>query len=368
MIPALQGKSVALAHHWLLSMRGGERVLAALARLIPDAPIFTLVADRNALDDSLRHSDIRTSFLDSLPGGHRHHREWLPLYPLAVRSLDAREFDVVIVSDAALTKGLRVRRDALLLCYCHSPMRAIWSLGDTYARRLGPFRGTALRAVSRPLRAWDRRAARRVDAFAANSQFVRRRIADSFARDSVVIYPPVGVPAAPPERHAEGFYLMVGEMVEYKRTDLGVDACRRLGRPLLVVGDGPERRRLMRTGGDGAAFLGRLRDDEIRALLTRCRALLFCAEEDFGIVPVEAMAAGCPVIAYGRGGATETVLDGRTGLWFPEQTVDSLVEAINRFEEMESAFDPAAIFARAHDFSAAAFDRAITDWISACLA
>jgi glycosyltransferase involved in cell wall biosynthesis len=246
-------------------------------------------------------------------------------------------------------------------------MRSIWSLGETYAARLGSFKGWALQRVSGPLRRWDRRAAQQVSAFAANSAFVRERIARSYAREARVIHPPVAVPAEPPARRPEDFYLMVGEMVEYKRTDLGVEACKRLGRPLVVVGDGPEGKRLRAAAGPEAVFLGRVSDEEIRQLLARCRALLFCAEEDFGIVPVEAMGAGCPVIAYGVGGAVETVVDGETGLFFRHQTVDDVMDAVERFERMPDTFEPQRIHARAAAFAYPAFEQRFTAWVDECV-
>jgi glycosyltransferase involved in cell wall biosynthesis len=362
-IESLNGKRVALVHHWLLSMRGGERVLEAVARLISDAPIFTLLARPTELSEALQSRDIRTSFLDRLPGARNHHRNFLPLYPLAARSLDCRGYDVVIISDAALVKGVRTDPGALVLCYCHSPMRSIWELTDAYAAQLGLLRGTALRCVSHRLRDWDRRAARRVDHFAANSRFVQDRIRRCYARDSEVIYPPVRVPPVCPERQPEDFYLMVGELAEYKRTDLGVAACAKLRRRLKVIGDGPQMRRLRRLADSNVELLGRATDEEIRHHLSRCRALLFCAEEDFGIVPVEAMAAGCPVIAYARGGACETVLDGRTGLLFGQQTVESVADAIQRFEADAESFDPAYLHARAKQFSNEAFAANFRVWV-----
>lgn len=363
MIPSLAGKRVALVHHWLLSMRGGERVLETIAELVPGAPIYTLFARPDELCDSLRSREIRTSFLESLPAPGGDHRNFLPLFPRAFRSLDCRGRDVVIISDAGLAKGVRTDPGATVLCYCHSPMRSIWEMTDTYARQLGAVRGTALRLVGGHLRKWDRRAAQRVDGFAANSRFVQGRIRRSYGRQSEVIYPPVRVPSLCPGRVPEDYYLMVGELAEYKRADLGVTACAQLGRRLTIVGDGPQMP-LLRSLADGnIQFLGRTSDEQIRLHLARCRALLFCGEEDFGIVPVEAMAAGCPVIAFAQGGAAETVIDGATGLFFAEQSPECLIDAIRRFETDPDRFDPARIHARATEFSSATFRTAFTDWV-----
>jgi glycosyltransferase involved in cell wall biosynthesis len=364
MIPSLTGKRVALVHHWLLSMRGGERVLEAVAEMVPDAPIFTLFAKPEKLSATLQNREIRTSFLNSLPAPGGDHRNWLPLFPRAVRGLDCRGFDVVLISDAGLTKGVRADPDAKILCYCHSPMRSIWDLTASYTRQLGAVRGTALRAIRSHLRKHDRRAADRVNSFAANSKFVQDRIRRAYERDSTVIYPPVRVPDSPPSRHPEDYYLMVGELAEYKRADLGVQACAKLGRKLRVIGDGPQMPLLKSLAGPTVELLGRTSDAEIREHLSRCRALLFCAEEDFGIVPVEAMAAGCPVIAFARGGAVETVVAGTTGLFFDEQSTNGLIAAIERFEASESEFDSQAIHARAVEFSLEVFQNSFATWVN----
>ena len=368
MIDSLTGKRVALVHHWLLSMRGGERVLEAVAEMVPHAPIYTLFARPERLSATLRNREIRTSFLNSLPVPFGDHRNLLPLFPRAVRGLDCRGFDVVLISDAGLTKGVRVDADAKILCYCHSPMRSIWDLTASYTRQLGAVRGAALRVIRPKLRAHDRRAAERVNCFAANSRFVQDRIRRAYQRDSTVIYPPVRVPDSPPARHPEDYYLMVGELAEYKRADLGVQACAQMGRKLRVIGDGPQMSLLKSLTGPTVELLGRTSDEEIREHLSRCRALLFCAEEDFGIVPVEAMAAGCPVIAFGRGGATETVVAGQTGLFFEEQSSDGLVAAIERFEASETEFDSQVIHARAAEFSLEVFRETFARWVNQNLA
>ncbi len=367
MIEALAGRRVALAHHWMLSMRGGEKVLEAIARLVPDAPIFTLLADPPALSAALREQHIRTSFLQELPAAKRIHRYLLPLFPLAAESLDCTGFDVVICSDAAVAKGVRCRDDALKICYCHSPMRYAWGLQAEYVRNLSPAAGLGLALSARYLRRWDCRAARRVDAFVANSHHVRRRIDRHYGRASTVIHPPVGVPAELPPRRPEDFYLVLAEQVEYKRTDLAIAACNRLGRRLKVIGDGPLRQRMARAAGASVEVLGWQPDQVVREHFARCRALLFCGEEDFGLVPVEAMGWGVPVIAYSGGGALETVADGQTGVLFARQTVPDVIAAIGRFESMESQFDARFIHQHARRFSPGRFVEQFQRFVTLCL-
>jgi len=367
MMEALQGRRVALAHHWLLAMRGGEKVLEAIASLVPDAPIYTLLADASSLSPQLRARPIHTSFLQKVPGAVRAHRYWLAAFPLAAESLDCTRFDVVICSDAAVAKGVRCRPDALKLCYCHSPMRYAWDLQREYVRSLPAPVGLALVLVGPYLRRWDRNAAQRVDAFVANSEHVRRRIARHYGRPSVVIHPPVDVPAWLQPQAREDFYLVVAEQVEYKRTDLAIEACNRLGRRLKVIGDGPLRERMARLAGPSVEVLGWQPDPVVRDHFARCRALLFCGEEDFGIVPVEAMGFGTPVIAYAAGGALETVLDGQTGLLFRRQVVDDVVAAIRRFEACEACFEPERIHRHAQAFRPARFADRFSRFVGSCL-
>lgn len=369
MLECLKGRRVALAHHWLMSMRGGEKVLQAVAERVPQAPIFTLLAKLDALSPTLRSRDIRTSFLQKLPYFRERHRLALPLYPTAARSLDCREFDIVICSDASVAKGVRSRPDALKICYCHSPMRYAWDLQDAYRRHMPLAQSLGLRVMSPWLRRWDRRAADTVTAFIANSRHVQSRIRRAYGRASEVVYPPVETPTIATLRSDDGAalsgeYLVVSELVEYKRVDLAVAACTQLNRPLIVVGDGPTRRRLERAAGPTVRFLGRVSDEEVARRMASCRALLFCGEEDFGMVPVEVQMHGRPVIALGRGGALETVEDGRTGVLFGEPSIDSLARAIERFEQSLTLLPRDEIRRHAARFSAErfrdAFDRFVT--------
>lgn len=338
---------VALVHYWLVGMRGGEKVLEALCEIFPDADIFTLVADRDAISPAIARHRIETSFLQRL-GGRWHYKKMLPLMPLALESFDLSPYDLVISSEAGPAKGIIPRPDALHVCYCHSPMRYIWDLAPQYQREAGWLGGTALRLAGPWLRQWDVTTAARVDHFIANSAFVARRIEKYYRRDATVIHPPVDVGRFRIGRPGDA-YLCAGQITPYKKIELAVDAFSRTGRPLVVVGDGVTER-MRAAAGSTVRFLGPVSDAEMAGWLARCRALVFPGVEDFGIVPLEAMASGRPVIACGRGGALETVVPGMTGVLFEEQTVRSLIGAIERFEAIEDRLDPRAIRAHAERF------------------
>lgn len=343
---------VAITADWLNTSGGGERVLMQLHRMFPDAPVYTTVCDRDAIPAAMRDWDIRTSFLQRVPFAKRRHQPFLPLMPMAFEQFDMSEYDLVITTNSACAKGVITRPGALNVCYCYTPCRYIWDLYHEYTR------GMRTRALFAPvahwLRVWDRLSADRVDHFIGISHEVGSRIRRHYRRDAEVVYPPVDVDRIRPNGlPAEDFYLVVARLVPYKRVDLAVQAASRLGRPLVVVGDGSERRRLEALAGPTVEFLGRRGDDEVAELLARCRAFLFPGWEDFGIAPVEAQAAGRPVIAYGRGGAAETVVDGATGVLFEEQTTDSLAEAMLRADGI--AFDPATCRGNAERFGSDVF-------------
>lgn len=348
---------VAITTDWLNSFGGAERVLMQLHTLFPDAPVYTTVHDPRGLPAEMQGWDVRTSFLQRIPFGRRYYQKLLPLMPLAFEEFDMGEYDLVITTNSACAKGVITRPGAVNLCYCYTPCRYLWDLYHDYTR------GHRARALIAPmahwLRMWDRVAADRVDAFVSISHEVAARVKRHYRRDSEVIYPPVDVDRiVPTGEPPEDFYLVVSRLVQYKRVDLAVEAATRLGRRLVVVGDGPERKRLERMAGPTVRFLGRRSDEEIAGLYGRCRAFLFPGWEDFGITPVEAQAAGRPVIAYGRGGATETVLDGVTGILFDAQTAEALVEAVERFEA--ESFDPAVCRRNAERFDSAEFRARIT--------
>jgi glycosyltransferase involved in cell wall biosynthesis len=352
-----------LVHDWLTGMRGGEKCLEVLCRRWPDASLFTLLHRPGTVSDAIARLRLRTSFLQPLPGVHRYYRYLLPLMPAAIRSLRLPPCDVVVSFSHCVAKSIRPPRGVPHVCYCFTPMRYAWHMQDAYfgASRVQGLKARALDSFLSRLRDWDRRMAAGVTHFIAISETVRRRIHECYARDSTVIYPPVDTdfycPVAAPR---EDYYLALSAFAPYKRIDLAVEACNRLRRPLLVIGSGQDEARLRSIAGPTVRFLGWQPDEAIRDHLRRCRALLFPGEEDFGIVPVEAMACGAPVIAYGAGGATETVVapESRrepTGQFFAEQTADCLADTLSAFERRSSDFNPAAARRRALRFNAPRF-------------
>lgn len=345
---------VAIVHYWLVTMRGGEKVVEELCRMFPQAEIFTLVCDREKLSPLLQSKTIHTSFLQRIPTAKRNYTKMLPLMPFALEQFDLQGFDLVISSESGPAKGVVTRPDALHVCYCHSPMRYVWDHFHVYQSDLGRVGRLMMNLFAPLLRVWDVTTSARVDAFAANSAHVARRISKFYRRDSTVVHPPVAVEDFDWRQPREDFYLCAGQIVRYKRVDLAVEAFTKSGRRLVVIGEGAQRERLQRIAGPNVTFLGYQAFPILRDHLQRCRALIFPGEEDFGILPVEAMAAGAPVIAYDSGGARETVTEG-AGLRFASQTVDSLNEAIDRFEAMPNGFDPAVLRSHAETFDAAKF-------------
>jgi len=348
---------IALVHDWLVDMRGGEKCLELLCQLWPEADLFTLLYEPAALSETLRAMPIRASFLQYVPLAHRYYRYLLPLMPLAIRSLELQGYDAVISLSHCVAKSVRVPARVPHLCYCFTPVRYAWHMREAYLAGQPAWLRPLQRAILAALREWDRRTASEVTQFIAISRTVQKRIRECYRRDSVVIYPPADVDFYRPAAvQRQRFYLCVSALVPYKRIDLAVQACNRLGRELVVIGHGPELGRLRRLAGPTVRFLGQQPNEVIRAYYRRCRALLFPGEEDFGIVPVEAQACGTPVIAYGAGGATESVLPpGRyargSGLLFFPQTVSALVEAICRLEQHPGMFDPATARRQAERFS-----------------
>jgi glycosyltransferase involved in cell wall biosynthesis len=348
---------VAIVHHWLVSMRGGEKVVEALCEMYPQADLYTHVVDEAGLSEALRRRPIRTTFVGRLPLARRWYPRYLPLMPLAVEQLDLRGYDLVITSDAGPVKGVIAPPGAVHVCYCHSPMRYAWDQYPTYREDAGPLTRLLMAPVMHYLRAWDVTAAARVDRFACNSAHVAARVRKYYRREAEVIPPPVDTAAHAPAELRQDFYLMLGQLVRYKRPDLAVRAFNRLGRPLVVIGSGPKLGEVRRAAGPTVHVMGPQPDAVVRERLGSCRALVFPGEEDFGLVPVEAMASGAPVLAYRGGGALETVVDGETGLFFDSQTEESLSDAVRRFEASEERFRTETLVARARDFDVAVFKR-----------
>ncbi|MFL9828363.1 glycosyltransferase [Rhodoplanes sp. SY1] len=344
---------VALVHYWLVGMRGGERVLEALCELFPEADIFTLVADPGNLSPTIRSHKIITSFLQRI-GGRRHYQKMLPLMPFALEAFDLTAYDLIISSESGPAKGILCRPDAVHVCYCHSPMRYVWDLYPQYFAGAGMLARAAMAVTVPFLRSWDVSTAARVDHFIANSTYVAKRIEKFYRRSAKVIHPPVDMDRFAISERPGDYYLCAGQITPYKRVDLAVDAFTRLGKPLIVIGGGVTRE-LRGRAGPTITFLGPVDDATMAHHFAHCRALVFPGLEDFGIVPVEVMASGRPVIAFGRGGALETVVNGKTGLLFNEQTVEALIAAVEEIEGRIGEFRSDRIRRHAESFSKAQY-------------
>jgi glycosyltransferase involved in cell wall biosynthesis len=345
---------VAIVHDYLNQMGGAERVVVALHRLFPEAPIYTSIFDPGSTWPELRTADVRATWMQRLPGMPTHFKKYLLLYPGAIEGLRLEGYDLVLSSSSAYAKGARVGAGALHVCYCHNPMRFIWDY-DRYVRgeRVGPAARALLPLVRAYLRRWDLRTAGRPHAYIANSSAVAGRIRRYYGRSSEVIPPPVRLGPEPSGDGPADYYLVVSRLSGYKRLDLAVEAFNRLGLPLLVVGDGPARAALEREAGPGIRFLGRRPDHEVAELYASCRGLVVPGEEDFGITLVEANAAGRPVIAYAGGGALDIIVDGMTGVLAPAQTADAIAEGVRRAEA--TRWDARAIRRHAERFGEASF-------------
>lgn len=356
MVSALR---LALVHDWLNQRGGAEDVLETLVRMYPEAPVYTSIYAPEAMPGSYRQWDIRTLWIDRLPGIHGHHQPYLPAYPLAWGGCDLSDYDIILSNKSGFCHGVRHGPETLHVCYCLAPTRYVWEL-DAYIAREGL--GGAARAALRPLiaalRRWDFAAAQRVNTFIAISTAIRERIRRYYGRDSEIIYPPVATERFQPASRTEDYFLVVSRLIPYKRIDLAVQACTRLGLPLKVGGRGRDLDRLREMAGPTVEFLGYVPDDALPELMARCRALLFPGLEDFGITPVQAQAAGRPVIAYGGGGALDTVIPGQTGALFDAMTVDSLADALARFDA--AAYSPAALRAHAERFDERVFEQRLS--------
>jgi len=362
-----------LVHDWLTGYRGGEKCLAVLCRYFPDAPLYTLIHAHGSLPDVIERMSIGTSFLQHLPGVERYYRYMLPLMPFAA-GWRVTDCDLVVSLSHAVAKSAKAPDGAPHVCYCFTPMRYAWHMRESYfADRVRGLKARAVEGLLAMLRAWDKRTASRVTHFIGISDTVRRRIAECYGRDSVVIYPPVDTDFYTPDPSIgrEDYYLVISAFAPYKRVDLAIEACNRLGRRLVVIGAGQDAERLKALAAPAVQFLGWKPDEVLRDHLRRCRALLFPGEEDFGIVPVEANACGTPVIAYGRGGATETIAplsyDGASGVWFEEQTVDSLVAAMQLFERDADRLDPQAARRQALKFEHRRYESELLDYLNRVL-
>ena len=377
---------MALVHDWLTGMRGGEKCLEVFCELFPDADLLTLLHVPGSVSPTIERHRIVTSLVQQLPGSFRWYRYYLPLMPTAIETLDLSPYDVVLSSSHCVAKGAITRPDALHVAYIHAPMRYVWDLWPQYFPPQRWLRRTLVPLILNYLRMWDVTSAHRVDHFVANSHFVASRLAKYYRRGATVIYPPVDTTFFTPGEATDDYYLMVTALVPYKGVELALQAFNRLRRPLKIIGSGPLAGQLKAMAGAQVEFLGWRSDEELRHYYAACRALIFPALEDFGIVPLEAQAAGRPVIALGQGGALETVLPANapgnpavvhpavdtqyipTGVFFFQRTPEALQAAVQFFEAHETLFSPAGIRRHAQQFDRRVFAQRIEQFLTAALA
>jgi glycosyltransferase involved in cell wall biosynthesis len=351
----LSSLRVALVHDYLNQPGGAEKVVEVFSEMFPDAPIYTSVYDADRMPAFWRSRDIRTTFLQRLSPRLGLAKAMLPFYPTAFESLDLSEYDLVLSSTTAFAKGVITRPHTCHVCYCNNPSRFLW-MYEEYVRfeRLPPASRAVLPWLATPLRMWDYAAAQRVDYFVAGSHNAARRIAKFYRRESEVVQAPIDASAFEPASGVGEHFLVVSRLQPYKRIDLAVEACNRLGLPLHIVGDGPDRRRLLELAGPTVQLLGRLADADVRREMATCRAMIVPGEEDFGLAPLETQASGRPVIAFAAGGALETVREGATGMFFRQSTAESLAAVLRGFQD---GFDQGVLRAHALTFDKAAFAR-----------
>lgn len=353
---------VAIVHDWLTNMGGAEQVVINFKKIYPEAPIYTMFYNPSKLDKELQNIDVRTSYLQKKKM-ITNHKKYFPRMPMAFEDFDLNEYDVVLSSSSSCAKGVLTKPGSIHVCYCHTPMRYAWEKRYEYTQGMGKLKRKLVDILLHYMRMWDLASANRVDYFIANSTEVQKRIMKHYKRDSVVINPPVRCNLFNISETDGDYYFVISRLVTYKRFDLAVKACKELGKKLVVIGDGPERENLEKiaNGDKNITFLGRQPDEVVKKYMAECKALLYPGEEDFGIVPVEAQACGRPVIAYGKGGVLDSVIDEKTGVFFQEQSVDSVKEAILKFEQMQ--FDKNEIRKHALEFDESVFQKKIRDFI-----
>ncbi|MDR3171089.1 MAG: glycosyltransferase [Treponema sp.] len=349
---------IAIIHYWLVNMRGGEKMLEALLELFPNADIYTHVYDPQAVSPLIRTRRIYTSYINKLPFAKKLYQKYMPLMPNALKDFNLQDYDLIISSEAGPVKGVVPNPEAYHICYCHSPMRYLWDMYHEYFRGAGFITRFFMKALIPRLRLWDVSSANLVDRFITNSHYVAKRIKRYYNRDADVVYGPAAIEKfLAVERQPEDFYLFFGQLVGYKRADIAIDACIASGRKLVVAGSGAKKKDIRGYERSGLiSFVGRISDAEVTKLFSRAKALLFPGIEDLGLVPIEANAAGCPVIAYRKGGVLDTVKEDVTGVFFDEQTSESLIQVMDTFETIEARFSNRAAFTeQVQQFSKAAF-------------
>ncbi len=336
---------VAIVHYWLITMRGGEKVLEELCKMFPQADIFTNVYDESKISETIKSHKIFTTKINKWPMAKKLYQKYMPFMPKALMDLDLTSYDLVISSESGPAKGVVPSPNAFHVCYCHTPMRYLWDMYHEYFRKSNAIVKFFMKSMIPSLRLWDVMSSNLVDCFIANSHYVQSRIKRYYNRDAKVIFPPCDIEKyINNPRNPKDFYLFFGQLVGYKRADLAIEACIKSGRKLVIIGDGKskEAQKYAKTGL--ITFTGRVSDEEVAKYLSEAKALIFPGIEDFGIIPVEANSAGCPVLAYKDGGALDSIKENETGLFFEEQTPESIIECMNKFEQLESSFTNREVF------------------------
>lgn len=357
---------VAIVHYWLVTMRGGEKVLEALCEMFPQADIFTNVYDPSRISNTIKSHNVYTTKINNWPMSKKLYQKYMPFMPKALMELDLTGYDLIISSESGPAKGVCPAPNAFHLCYCHTPMRYLWDMYHDYFRKSNPLVKFFMKKMIPGLRQWDVMSSNLVDHFVANSSFVQKRINRYYNRQADVVFPPCNIEKyINNPRSPKDFYLFFGQLVGYKRADLAIEACIKSGRKIVVIGEGKskEAKKYSKTGL--VTFTGRISDEKVAEYLSQAKALLFPGIEDFGIIPVEANSAGCPVLAYKKGGAIDSIKENVTGLFFEEQTVDSLIECINLFESKETEFTERTAYTKhVQQFSKENFIKKITDIVN----
>lgn len=356
---------VALVHYWLVTMRGGEKVLESLCKIFPEADIYTNVYDPNAVSDVIRSHNVYTTKINNYPFAKKFYQKYMPFMPKALMELDLTGYDLIISSESGPAKGVCPAPDAFHICYCHTPMRYLWDMYHEYFKKSNPIVKFFMKKMIPSLRLWDISSSNLVDYFVANSHYVASRIKRYYQRDAEIIYPPCAIEKyINNPRNPQDFYIFFGQLVGYKRADIAIEACIKSKRKIVVIGDGKSNKAAEYSKSGLVTFTGRVSDEAIADYLSKAKALLFPGIEDFGIIPVEANAAGCPVLAYKKGGALDSIKENETGLFFEEQTVDSLIDCMNKFENIEKNFQKRDVYIKhVQKFSEEEFIRKINNII-----
>ena len=360
---------VAIIHHWLIKMGGGEKVVENLLVLYPNADVYTHVYKKNDISDQINKKKIKTTFINYLPFSSRLYKHYLFLMPLALKFLNLKKYDLIICSESGPTKGFRYKKNAKLVCYCHSPMRYIWDQESTYYKKFNFIERVASKLIFPFLRKWDVKTSKDMNLIIANSNFISNRILKFWKQKSIVIFPPVDLSEFKITNNKKDYYIVISRHVGYKRIDLAIEAFKNLGLKLKIIGDGPELEKLkkMAYGHNNIEFLGWLNDSKKKKYLSESKALIFPGVEDFGITPIESMASGTPIIAFKEGGALDYVKNNINGIFFENQNSKSLISAIEIFEKKYNSFDPGKIKSTVEKFDSKFFDENIKKHISAIL-